>query len=32
MNNILVITGSDGATAQGIINYFADSVLKTIKF
>mgnify|MGYP004212144901 CR=1 FL=1 len=23
-NNVLIITGSDGATAQGLIHYFAD--------
>jgi len=32
MNNVLVVTGSDGATAKGIINYFADKYVNVIGF
>ena len=30
MNNVLVVTGSDGATAKGIIYYFADKYVNVI--
>ena len=32
MNNTLIVTGSDGATAKEIINYFADKYINVIGF